>query len=172
MWSQWKCFFLPIANKHAPLRTMRVRARSSPWITSTLKRRIHDRDILKIKVSKSKNPSDWMQFKKKRNIVNKEIRLAKQAYYQNTFNENKGDSKRTWQTINELTSRKSVKTTVTSLKVNRLSLTNHSELSDKFNPRRHKGGKVNLTPPSTFLALSFCSLTNFQKLWHNCSLFC
>ena len=123
---------LPIANKHAPLRTMRVRARSSPWITSTLKRCMHDRDILKIKASKSKNPSDWMQFKKQRNIVNKEIRLAKQAYYQNTFNENKGDSKRTWQTINELTSRKSGKTTVTSLKVNGLSVTNPSELSDKF----------------------------------------
>ena len=55
-------------------------------------------------------------------------------------NKNKGGSKRTWQTINELTSRKSGKTTVTSLKVNRLSVTNHSELSDKFNPRRHKGG--------------------------------
>ena len=40
-----------------------------------------------------------MQFKKKRNIVNKEIRLAKQAYYQNTFNDNKVDSKRTWETI-------------------------------------------------------------------------
>ena len=133
MWSQWKCLFLPIANKHAPLRTMRVRARSSPWITSTLKRRMHDRDILKIKASKSKNPSDWVQFKKQRNIVNKEIRLAKQAYYQNTFNENKGDSKRTWQTINEPTSRKSGKTTVTSLKLNGLSVTNPSELSDKFN---------------------------------------
>ena len=89
MWSQWKFLFLPIASKHAPLRT--IRARSSPWITSTLKRRMHDRDILKFKVSKSKNPSDWMQFKKQRNIVNKEIRLAKQADYQNTFNENKGD---------------------------------------------------------------------------------
>ena len=31
------------------LRTMRVRARSSPWITSELKKRMHDRDILKIK---------------------------------------------------------------------------------------------------------------------------
>ena len=91
---------------------------------------MHDRDILKIKASKSKNPSDWMQFKKQRNIVNKEIR---QAYYQNTFNENKGDSKRTWQTINELTSRKSGKTTATSLIVNGLSVANPSELSDKFN---------------------------------------
>ena len=36
-------------TKMPPLRTMRVRARSSPWITSELKKRMHDRDILKIK---------------------------------------------------------------------------------------------------------------------------
>ena len=31
----------------------------------------------------------------------------------------------------------------------------------------------NPTPPPTsiFLALNFCSLTDYQKLWHNCSLF-
>ena len=30
----------------------------------------------------------------------------------------------------------------------------------------------NPTPPtSIFLALNFCSLTDYQKLWHNCSLF-
>ena len=34
MWQEWKHTFLAIANKHAPLRTKRVRARSSPWITS------------------------------------------------------------------------------------------------------------------------------------------
>ena len=33
------------------------------------------------------------------------------------------------------------------------------------------GGGVKLTPPSIFLALNFCSLTDCQKLWHNCSLF-
>ena len=37
MWLQWKCSFLSIVNKHAPLRTMRVRTRSSPWITSSLR---------------------------------------------------------------------------------------------------------------------------------------
>ena len=53
MWLQWKCSFLSTVNKHAPLRTMRVRTRSSPWITSELKKRMHVRDILKIKASKS-----------------------------------------------------------------------------------------------------------------------
>ena len=33
------------------------------------------------------------------------------------------------------------------------------------------GGGRQIDPPSIFLALNFCSLTDSQKLWHNCSLF-
>ena len=32
------------------------------------------------------------------------------------------------------------------------------------------GGQID-PPPSIFLTLSFCSLTDCQKLWHNFSLF-
>ena len=86
-----------------------------------------------IKACKSNNPNDWTQFEKLRNIVNSKIRLAKQAYYQNSFNQYTGDSRKTWQTINKLSSRKSVKTAVTSLKVNGVSITNPTELSNEFN---------------------------------------
>ena len=43
------------------------------------------------------------------------------------------DSRKTWQTINELTSGQSGKTAVTSLKVNGVSITNPTELSNEFN---------------------------------------
>ena len=34
------------------------------------------------------------------------------------------------------------------------------------------GGGVKLIPtPINFLALNFCSLTDYQTLWYNCSLF-
>ena len=105
MWQQWKCTFLAIADKHAPLKTMRVRSRSSPWITAELKDLMHNRDILKIKAIKTNDPNDWAVFKKQRNLVNKQVRLAKQVYYQNIFNKHTSDSRKTWQTINELTSR-------------------------------------------------------------------
>ena len=133
MWQQWKCTFLAIADKHAPLKTMRVRSRSSPWITSELKDSMHNRDILKIKASKTNDPNDWALFKKQRNITNKQIRSAKLVYYQNSFNKHTSDSRKTWQTINELTSRKSGKTSVASLKVNGLTITNPLELSNEFN---------------------------------------
>ena len=64
MWSKWKCMFLSIVEKHAPLRARRVRARGSPWSTSELKKRMRHRNILKIKTIKSKDPIDWMQFKR------------------------------------------------------------------------------------------------------------
>ena len=35
---------------------------------------------------------------------------------------------------------------------------------------RGEGGNQS-DPPSIFFALNFCSLTEYQKLWHNCSLF-
>lgn len=82
-------------NKHAPLGTIRVRTRGPPWITFEPKKRMHDRDILKIKASKSNDPRDWTLFKNQRNIVNKEIRLAKEAYYQNSFSVYTGVSRKT-----------------------------------------------------------------------------
>ena len=33
------------------------------------------------------------------------------------------------------------------------------------------GGGDQIDPPLIFLALNFCSWTDCQKLWHNCSLF-
>ena len=65
--------------------------------------------------------------------MNNEIRLAKQSYYHISFHEYKVNSRKTWQIINELTSRKAGKESVTSLKVNGVSITNPTMLSNEFN---------------------------------------
>ena len=133
MWSRWKCMFLSIVEKHAPLRTMCVHALSSPWIKSELKKRMHNQNIPKIKPVRCKDPFDWIQLKKQSNIANNEIRLAKRSYSHNSFNEYKVNSRKTWQTINALTSRKYGKESVTSLKVNGVSTTNPTMPSNEFN---------------------------------------
>ena len=124
---------MAIVNKHAPLRTTRVRARGSPWITSELKKQMHDRDILKLRAIRSKNPNDGVHFKRQRNKVNSATRLAKQVYYQNMLNEHKGDSRKTWQIINELSSRNFVETSVKQLNVNEQSVTAPAEIAHEFN---------------------------------------
>ena len=56
MWDAWKKLFFSCVDRHAPLRTKRVRSCKSPWITLLLKKHMHKRDLLKIKASRSKDP--------------------------------------------------------------------------------------------------------------------
>ena len=102
----WKNIFNNVVDRHAPLRSKRVRASKSPWVTKRLKQLMHQRDSLKLKAICSNDPNVWLDFKKKRNTVNNEIKKAKKAYYLNEFRESTGNSKKTWKIINELTSRK------------------------------------------------------------------
>ena len=62
---------------------------------------------MKLKARRSKNPQDWGELKRLRNKVNSNIKITKECYYKKSFTEHKNDSRRTWQTISELTSRKS-----------------------------------------------------------------
>jgi hypothetical protein len=57
MWLVWKNTLNNVVEKHAPLRTRRVRSSTckSPWITPELKQHMHKRDILKLKAIRSKD---------------------------------------------------------------------------------------------------------------------
>ena len=74
MWHAWKTTFMNVVERHAPLRTKRVRNSKSPWISVELKQRMRERDFLKTKAIKTQDPLDWAVFKKSRNFVNSEIK--------------------------------------------------------------------------------------------------
>ena len=91
-WCAWKNIFSTVIDRHAFLRSKRVRSSKSTWITSHLKQCMHERDILKKKAVRSNDPNDWTIFTKYRNSVNSEIKQAKESYYVNTIRENEGNS--------------------------------------------------------------------------------
>ena len=70
MWDFWKHLLTSVIDKHAPLRTTRVKNKWSPWITNELLREIHKRDFLKRKAASTNDPSIWKQFKDARNKAN------------------------------------------------------------------------------------------------------
>ena len=105
-WCAWENIFSTVIDRHPPLRYKRVRSSKSPWITSHLKQRMHDRDVLKKKAIRSNNPNDWTIFTQYRHSVNSEIKQAKESYYVNSFRDNEGNLRKTWNTINEITARK------------------------------------------------------------------
>ena len=76
MWLKCKSLFLEVCDKHAPIRTKRVRAFKSPWINNDLKKMMYRRDRLKIIASITKNPEEWSNFKMSRNQVNDAIKNA------------------------------------------------------------------------------------------------
>ena len=68
-----------------------------------------------------------------RNKVNVAIRQAKELFYKNKFGKSDGDPRKTWQVINELTSRKTGRSSVRELSLNGVSITNSTALSNAFN---------------------------------------
>ena len=90
---------------HPPIKTKRVRSGKVPWITSDLRKGMRDRDVAKRKAIKSNNPQDWAMYKRLRNRINGEVKSTKASYYASAFIQSNGDSRKTWQLINELTSR-------------------------------------------------------------------
>ena len=74
---------------------------------------MRDRDA-----AKRKAIADWAKYKKMRNKINNNIKTSKASYYSNAFSQSKGNSRITWQTINELTSRLTNNTTMKELKLN------------------------------------------------------
>jgi hypothetical protein len=66
---------------------------------------MHERDLLKMKANRSNYSNDWRIFKTLRNQVNYEIKQAKESYYKDALNTNKGNSRETWRIINELRSK-------------------------------------------------------------------
>ena len=53
LWSSWKSFFLDIFNKHAPVKTIRVRGNNLPFVMAEVKSMVRQRYYLRGKASKT-----------------------------------------------------------------------------------------------------------------------
>ena len=68
-----------------------------------------------------------------RNQVNRDINTAKQDYYKNAFRNCSGDQRKTWKTVNELTSRKSNKTVINEIEYNGQKSENQTDVAEMLN---------------------------------------
>ena len=105
MWAKWKELFLTVANKHAPIKSGRVRNKNSPWINSEIRKLIIDRDCLKKQAIKTSNRDDWIKFKKVKNKTNRIIKETKANYYKSNIDSTSGNPRAIWKTLNELMGR-------------------------------------------------------------------
>ena len=167
--------FLKIADAHAPIRTRRVRNKKSPWITTELRELTTGRNRLKRQAILTKQPSIWDKYRKERNRINNEIKMAKANYYKSEVELNVGNPKEIWRTINELTYRKCTSnSSIRELKSGDNSFTKPAEmceiLNDHFTPSGNTSFDSYIKPVSTTFNLQHTSATEVLKLLGKLSL--
>ena len=66
--------FTNIADKHAPMKTKRVRKKQSPWLNDDIIALMRERDRLKKAAIKSGSNASWSAYRSMRNHVNSSIK--------------------------------------------------------------------------------------------------
>ena len=92
------------------------------------------RDALKKRATKSSDPTLWDKFKRERNRINNILKKGKADYYRSQINENIGNPKAIWNTINQLTHRKLTNNgSISEIIAEGVSYTSPSDVSDVLN---------------------------------------
>ena len=133
MWEFWKNQFLTCIDKHAPIRSKRIGNKKSPWITHELIRKMRKRDFLRKKAERTKDQYCWNDFKAARSEVNNSIKYAKRKYFCDNLSACKKDPRKTWQLVNELSSRQHMKKGIADIEIGDIKITSASEMAEAFN---------------------------------------
>ena len=132
MWNTWKHLLMSVIDKHAPLKTKRIRNNRSPWITNELLREIYKRDFLKKKPTSINDPLVWKEFKDARNKVNNSIKKAKRKYFSEKLDASKCDPRKAWRLIDELQSRQCKYSKVSQIKSGHQVFTSPEDIAEAF----------------------------------------
>ena len=133
MWETWKNVFTSIADKHAPLRTRKVRSKHAPWLTNEIKKQMNHRDYLKQKATQTKSRHFYEAYKVARNKTNKMVEKAKSRHFQHTINNNNNDPKQLWKGVNLIRGKGSKTTNITSLEMEEETVTGDENIAEALN---------------------------------------
>ena len=90
-----------ILDEMAPVRTIQVREKYAPWLSSEVKNLMCERDKAQRVASSTNSEEDWTSFKKLRNQVNNMLKSAKNKWQRSKLQkmEEEGDAKQIWKNV-------------------------------------------------------------------------
>ena len=143
MWHEWKQMFVSCMDKHAPRKLKRISKKRAPWITKGLLNKIHRRDLIKKKAISSNDHDMWEKFKCARNQANNAIKQAKKRHFSDNLKVSKGNPRKTWNLIKELTSRNTSKSTnISEIQVDNRTISSPGDMAEAFNDHFTNIGQV------------------------------
>ena len=123
--------FGSVLDVHAPLKCRRISKKSTPWITSTVKQLMRERDRLKNRATM--DSTLWPSYKILRNKVTNELRKYVQQYYHTIVKEHCNDPKEMWKTVNKVLSKDSASSTIPIVNFQDRVLDRPNEIAKAFN---------------------------------------
>ena len=97
-----KNIFMEILNCVAPVKEVRLKERTEPWIIQDILENVKERDHLLCFIKSMEIRKTITIVCKMRNQVLKEIRIANSSFFANKIEESKNDSKGLWQHLKDL----------------------------------------------------------------------
>lgn len=97
MVAKFNCEILNLFDKHAPVKVIKIKNNSYPWITEVIKIMMEKRDEALKKAHNSKNDASWSYYKMFKNFTNASIKREKKAYINFYVNKNANRPILMWQ---------------------------------------------------------------------------
>ena len=101
-WSNFKTTLTNIIDKVAPIKTVRIKQRTQPWMTSDILEKIHKRNKLSRLLNKGNGNASFSELSSLRNAVQHDIKKAKANYFRNKLEDNINQPKKLWKTLKDL----------------------------------------------------------------------
>ena len=101
-WQNFKTIFTQVLDTVAPVKEVRLKQRSEPWIDSEIITLIKERDTYLYKFRTYNDTDFYKQFCCLRNKVQVAVKNAKADYISNKLEENKNSPKKVWKTLKNL----------------------------------------------------------------------
>ena len=98
-WNFFHMEFLKLINKHAPLRTFRIKGRKNRWFSTEIGNLLKERDIAWAKARKTKVEVDSIIFRQLRNKCTSLIKKAKSEFYLSETTKNLNDPRKFWNVV-------------------------------------------------------------------------
>ena len=99
-WSNFKSTFLIVVDKIAPIKEVRIKNRTEPWIKSEILHSINERDKAYQTFKRNKSDQNFTVCKECRNKTQNLIYRAKKDYFKAKIESD--DSKSLWQSLRDL----------------------------------------------------------------------
>ena len=91
--------FNEILDQHAPIKTVKLRARSNPFITNEIREQMRLRDRWRKQARTTNDPIAWSTYRNLKREIKRELRIAQKAFVDQRIKDNPNDARSLWKTI-------------------------------------------------------------------------